>query len=224
MKNIIAVSVIIAVVFGVINLILIRKNNKDKQDEMLFNIVITNLDTAIQILETLDSDNANDSFSWAVATEQLSSFHNITRYINNKHLRKCYCGKLHSYILRIRNILDKVDDYKFFYGVRDYKNRSADNLLRESYINHTNISPNALGCITQFITLFHGARGDYMFNYGEINKILQPVYYGFKEDKEYTTEEIEKMTQPFKNIHRYIRERSIGVKELYQERQNNRDS
>ncbi len=218
MKNITAISVITALYFGIKNLSLIRKADGNKQDEMLFSIVTANIDSSIQILEKLDQDQANDAPSWAVATMQLSSFHNMTNEIQNHKLRKCYCAKLHSYMLRIKKILDKVDDYRFFYGLKDYTNKSPDELLRNSYPNHTNISPNALGCVAQFLTLFHGTNLDYMENIEETNRILQPVYYGFKGDSEYSVEEIEKMPQPFKNIFQYITEWSSGVQKLLDEK------
>jgi hypothetical protein len=134
---------------------------------MLFNIVLSNLDDAIHTLEKLEINNVNNSSSWAVAAGQLSAFHNIAICIKNKELKKCYCGKLHSYILRIANILEKVDDYKFFYGDKNYRNQSSDELLKKSYQNHTNISLNALGCVVQFMMLFHGTGGDYMFKDSE---------------------------------------------------------
>lgn len=106
--------------------------------------------------------------------EQLSAFHNIAIEINNNLLRRCYCEKLNSYMLRIRNILGRIDNYKFYYGVKHYKSQSAEILLRESSVNHVNFSLNALYCIMQFISLFHGARGDYMFNDDELSKVLRP--------------------------------------------------
>lgn len=217
MEKITALSVIIAVIYGAINVRLMRKDEQSKQDELLFNIATANLDDAIHTLEDLDNDNANDSFAWSVVAEQLSAFHNVAIEISSNLLRRCYCAKLNSYMLRIRNILGRIDDYKFYYGVRDYKSKSADILLRESSVNHKNISVNALYCIMQFISLFHGARGDYMFNEVELNKILRPVYYGLGSDHEYTADEISKMPRPFRVMHQYINEWRDGIQKIRSE-------
>ena len=211
MANITATSLLVVLFFGVKNLQLIRKGNKDREDAILFDIVSTNLDAAINVLENSDTGrlNLNVPYLWFVTAEQLSAYHNIAISIVHKPLRKCYCAKLHSYIMRISNILDKINDYRLFFGI--------DSLPHESYENHTNISVNALLCIEQFIKLFHGAKGDYMFNDDAINKILRPVYYGFTENVDYSDADIERMVDysdadiermvdPFKKIHRYIKE------------------
>jgi len=56
----------------------------------------------------------------------------------------------------------------------------------------------------QFVSLFYGARGDYMFNKIELEKILRPVYYGIGKDTDRTPEEIEHLPIKLKNIYRYI--------------------
>lgn len=212
-ENITLISVLVAIYFGVKNIELVRKTEESKQDEMLFNISIANLDIAIRTLESLNGKK-NDSATWAAVAEQLSAFHNIAIKIKNKNLQRCYCGKLHSYMLRINRILDNIDSYKFYYGVENYINMSPTELINESYPTHINISPNALGCLTQFLVLFHGAKGNYMSDDNEILLILQPIYYGFKTDRDYTSDEIERMQQPFKNIYLFINEWSSGIKKL----------
>lgn len=217
MEKITAISVIIAVIYGTINIRLMRKDEQSKQDELLFNIATANIDDAIHTLEDLEDDSANDSFAWSVVAEQLSAFHNVAIEINNHLLRRCYCAKLNSYMLRISNVLDRIDDYKFYYGVKHYKSQSTEVLLRDANINHTNISVNALYCIMQFISLFHGARGDYMFNEDELNKILRPVYYGLDSDHEYTADEISRMPRLFRIMHQYINEWRDGIQKIRSE-------
>lgn len=102
--------------------------------------------------------------------------------------------------------MDKIDDYRFYYGIKDYKNIKASDLIKESNLHHNNISTNALHCIMQFISLSYGARGNYMFNEIELEKILRPVYYGIGKDTDRTPEEIERLPLKFKNIYRYINE------------------
>jgi hypothetical protein len=214
MEKITGFSVVIAIILGIYNIIMLRNENKNKEDTLLFNIAIGNLNCAIKILESLPNDKANDSYTWYVTAEQLSAFHNIAIQINNFYLRQCYCAKLHSFILRIDNILDKIDDYRFYYGVKDYKNINASDLIKESNLHHNNISANALHCIMQFISLFYGSRGDYMFNEIELEKILRPVYYGIGKDTDRTPEEIERLPLKFKNIYRYINEWCEEIKNM----------
>ncbi|HFT6662088.1 TPA: hypothetical protein ACGRM6_001361 [Legionella pneumophila] len=205
-ENITAFSVVIAIILGSINLYLIRKSTKEKQDEILFNIASSNIHSAIESIENIDGHHKNKSLVWNTAAEQLSSFHNLSINIKNKTLRKCYIAKLESYITRLYETLEKIDNYLFFYGVKDYARKSTEQIQEEAFNNFSYISPNALGCIMQLLTLFNGAKVTYLENNKEINKILKPVYIGFTEDKEFTLEEINKMSNPFKNIHLYIHE------------------
>lgn len=214
------ISVLTALYLGILNLRLIRSNQRFSIDEIMFNTVTSNLNAAIEIIEKLKLDNKNDSVSWHVTAEQLSSFHNIAINIENNELRKCYCGKLHSFMLRIRNILNDVDDFRFYFGLQDYKNKNVEDLFLESYDNYSHISVNALSCIVQFLSLFHGAKGDYMYNKEELYKILRPVVYGFIEIREYSDEEINKMPTIFSDIHKYMKEWRIGVRKLRNNRQN----
>ena len=38
----------------------------------------------------------------------------------------------------------KIDDYRFYYGIKDYKNINASDLIKKSNLQHNNISANAL--------------------------------------------------------------------------------
>jgi hypothetical protein len=203
---------------------MLRNENKNKEDTLLFNIAIGNINCAIKNLESLPNDNANDSYTWSVTAEQLSAFHNIALQINNFYLRQCYCSKLHFFILRIDNFLDKIADYRFYYGVKNYQNLNASTLIQESNLHHNNISANTLHCIMQFISLFYGARGDYMFNKKELEKILRPVYYGIGKDTDRTPEEVERLPLKFKNMYRYINEWSEGIAALREKNNNDTKS
>lgn len=207
-ENIVPFSSLVAIIFGIINLYLLRITIHRKEDETLFNLSTKNLTDAIKILEA--ADPPNNAHSWNVAAEMLSSFHNIAIKLDNKELRRCYCAKLNSYVLRLANLLNKIDNYRFFYGV-PYNNIENSQIL---FSQRKYISTNALGCLIQFLTIIHGARGDYITNDKEINKLLHPVFYGFPVNfKEQSQEEIEKMPQPFNNIYRYMNEWSILAKE-----------
>lgn len=87
MEKITGFSVIIAIIFGIYNIVMLRSENNNKEDALLFNIADTNLDHTIKTLESLPDDNANDSYTWSVTAEQLSAFHNIAIQINNFYLR-----------------------------------------------------------------------------------------------------------------------------------------
>lgn len=213
-EKITAISVIAASFLGAINIWLLRKSENRRQDDILFNAVIYNLDNAIAKFLGIYKTFENNGYAWAVFSEQLSVFHNLGCLITDRNLRKCYCGKLHSYIFSIRSILSKINDYRFFYGILDYKDKSAQDLFAQSRIDHSNISPNTLGCLLQFIALFHGIRADYMSHDYELDKILQPVYPGFKDGKDNSEEQIDRMSQPFKNIYTYINEWSRETNSL----------
>jgi|GEM_PF-5347189 len=207
-------SVIIAIFFGLYNIVMLRKENNNKEDTLLFNLATDNISCAIKMLESLPSDNANDSYTWSVIAEQLSAFHNIAIQIDNFYLRQCYCAKLHSFILRINNILNKIDDYRFYYGVKNYNIMNAAELIAGANMHHNNISANALHCIMQFLSLFYGARGDYLYNENELNKLLRPVLYGIGKDTDRTPEEVEQLPIKFRNIYRYINEWREGIEKI----------
>ncbi len=216
-KEIITViSSVFALWFGVLNLWLLRRAEKYKQDETIFNTTTSNLGEAIRGIETVGDALQNDSFTWNVLAEQLSAFHNIAITIRDFRLRVCYCAKLFSFMLRIRNVLDKVDDYRFFYGVKNYKEKTPEMLLLEARRELSYISVNSLNCLVYFLTLFHGAKGNFMYDESEHDRILQPIYCGCKEDeKEPTLEQIQKMGSPFKNIFTYIHEWREGIQKLH---------
>lgn len=214
MEKITVISVIVAVIFGIYNLIALRKENRYKQDTLLFNIATKNINCAINSLESLSDENKNSANTWSVTAEQLSAFHNIAIQINDFYLQQCYCAKLHSFILRINNILAKVDDYRFYYGVKNYNKMSAPELVAEANTHHNNISANALHCIMQFISLFYGARGDCLYHKSELSKLLRPVVYGIGENADRTPEEVEKLPITFRNIYRYINEWREGIKKI----------
>lgn len=209
------ISVIVAVGFGVYNIITLRKENKYKQDTLLFNIATKNINCAIHSLESLSVENKNDTYTWSVTTEQLSAFHNIATQINSFYLRQCYCAKLHSFILRIDNILAKIDDYRFYYGVKNYEKMNPEELIAGANSHHNNISANALHCIMQFISLFYGARGDYMYNEKELDKVLRPIFYGIGENTDRTPEQVERLPIKFRNIYRYINEWREGIERIH---------
>jgi len=174
---------------------------KQKEDETLFSITTENLTKAIRVLDT--ANPPNNSHAWNVAAEMLSSFHNIAIKIKNKELRRCYCAKLSSYILQLANILNQIDNFRFFYGV-PHSNIENPQIL---FAQRRYISVNALGCLIQFLTVFHGARGDYITNDEEINRLLKPIFYGFPGNfHEPAQKEIQQMPQPFNNIYRYMHE------------------
>lgn len=219
MEKITGFSVVIAIIFGIYNIIMLRNENKNKEDTLLFNIAIGNLNCAIKAFESLPGDDANDSYTWHVTAEQLSAFHNIAIQINNYYLRQCYCAKLQSFILRIDKILDNINDYRFYYGVKNYNSMNTPELIAAANTHHNNISVNALHCIMQFISLFYGARGDYLYNENELNKVLRPVVYGIGENTDRTSAEVEQLPITFKNIYRYINEWQEGIQRIRKQNQ-----
>lgn len=207
-------SVVAAIIFGVYNIAMLRNANENTEDTLLFNTATKNIDCAIRTLESLPADQANDSYTWSVTAEQLSAFHNIAIQISNPYLRQCYCAKLHSFILRIDNILERIDDYRFYYGVNGYSKMKPTALIEIANSNHNNISANVLHCIMQFISLFIGARGDYMYNEKKLDKILRPIYCGIGKDTDRTPQEIEHLPNKFKYMYRYINEWREGITKL----------
>jgi hypothetical protein len=209
-SNITAISTIVAIISGVVGIYLGCKNSNEialteanRQDEQLFIIATNAIDEAIAIVE--NSSTPNDSSAWAVMAEQLSSFHNIAIDMSSSSLRRCYVGKLRSYMLRIKNIICQVDDFKFYFGVAAYKDKAIEALFAESYFTHINISPNVLGCLLQFLELFRETqRLDFIFHKTEIDKILTPVLLGFRGDQEYSKETISRLPEKFQYVHQYM--------------------
>ncbi len=194
---------IFGILFGLINLWLIKKSSQDNKEERLFNVATKNLEGALSIIENLEPSGRNDRFTWSVATAQLSAFHNLAIQITDKSLRQAYCAKLHEYILRIANQVTNVSNFLFYYGIRNFEGRAPDDIRRESLDNFTNISVNDLNCLLQFIFIFDGVRSDYMTNDNELNRILRPIVCGFWPDEEIPNEE------QAQRIH------NLGVRNIY---------
>ncbi len=204
---------IFGILFGLVNLWLIKRSSQDNKEERLFNIATKNLEGAISLIENLNLNNKNDRFTWSVTAAQLSAFHNLAIQITDKSLRQAYCAKLHEYSMRIANQVTSINNFLFYYGIHNFEASTPDDIRRESLDNFTNISVNDLNCLLQFIFIFDGAKGDYMTNDSELSKILRPIVCGFWPDEEMPNEEqVQRICNSgIRNVYLYMHDLSRSI-------------
>lgn len=158
---ILTLSVILTLIFSLINLFIMRRDQREKDDEIVLRQIIDNLDNAILTWDSLFDQKKSDYHLWQYLADSLSSFHNMAKLIKNENLLRCYITKIIFYQFRIKSILKTVDSPLFFYGVADFDEKKAEEVLEQSFSRRSYASLESMSCLYQYLYLGAETNGNY---------------------------------------------------------------
>lgn len=129
-----------------------HKDNKIKASQFFLQEIQDMHKEAYKLIDETD----NNCIKWHHAIELLIMAEKLSLYITGKEAKTVYVTTVMSTGFRLIEIIDKIADYRFFYGIKNFKDRVASELFLESSPQFTDgpkvrIAPENLICLCSFI-------------------------------------------------------------------------
>lgn len=97
----------------------------------------------------------NNNVKWHQAAALLQNADDIKNQLTEQPHKNIYCLDYINTGYALIDIIKRIDDFRFFYGLPNYKGRTSEELYQESMSqdmkNISRISPDSLACLYRFI-------------------------------------------------------------------------
>ncbi len=149
----------------------------------------------------------NNNVRWHQVMDALSAADSVRFKITDKSHRSIYMREFINTGNNVLYCLDKVDDYRFFYGCSDYKEKTPETLYNECAVKSDKyIEPEELKKISAFVSKANKMAVDIKNNNPSASEIFQRNYFK-KSIKSGTSEDVERpgVKRPYqRTIEAYI--------------------
>ena len=130
-----AIGVVIAAILGIFTLLGLgitwRKNSLDKRyTHSLF--YLEQIKSYSSNVTSILSEENQDNVKWHQAIDFLKSVDDLKGTLTEKPHQQIYLTEYSNTAYTLCNIIKKIDDFRFFYGIPDYKNKESERLYQES--------------------------------------------------------------------------------------------
>lgn len=139
---------------------------------------------AVDILEKA----GNTNIKWHQAIDLLKNSDTLKKQLTELPHKNIYVLDYINAGYRLINLIIKIDDSKFFYGVEDYANLDSKQLqqkIRTQGLGCYRISPDSLLWLCNFITKATKARHAYQEKHEALEKIFDEAYFQKNVDERY---------------------------------------
>jgi hypothetical protein len=187
-----AIGTVIAGILGILTLLGLyitwRKNHldneykkaDDKYKHSLFYLeqIKSNLSTAVSILSSAGCDN----IKWHQAINCIKTADDLKSNLTEKPHQHIFLTEYFNTSYYVFNVIKNIDDFRFFYGVSDYKTKDSATLYEESTsikLDNTcsRISPNILMLLCIFMDKSDKAQWDISKNGASWEKVFNSSYF-----------------------------------------------
>lgn len=170
----------IALVGLVVTWFKISRDNKHQRSLFYLDQMKSYFANAVSLL----SECKNNNVKWHQAIESLKITDELKRYLTDESHKHIYVIEYMNTAFSIVDVINNIHDFKFYYGLQEYKNKSSTELFAEANPlslekNHFRIAPDALLALSVFIDKANRAFHDLSKNTNK-NEIFASNY--FKEN------------------------------------------
>jgi hypothetical protein len=180
-----------------------------KRSEFYLNQIKTYLANAVDLLQ----NGGNNNVQWHQATQLLKNVEHISKQLTELTHKHIYFTDYIDASYRIADILWKISDFKFYYGISDFEGKDSGSLYRESMPKtldkpHYRIAPESLRYLCRVIDKATKASFDLNENRSDWKVCFDSKYF----QKEITGDTIKPnelspllhMSKPIKTIFNYL--------------------
>ena len=130
---------------------------------------------ALQLLMQAENNNVK----WHQAAILLQNADNIKGQLTEQPRKNIYCLDYINTAYTLIDIINKIDDFRFFYGLSNYKDKKTEELYKESTTmdNILRISPDSLACLFRFIDKANKSHCDININKTSFEKIFDQEFF-----------------------------------------------
>ncbi len=147
-----AIAAIIAA-FALVTTLGLFFHDKKKQRSLFY---LNQIKAYFNQATSLFSANDNSNVNWHQAIEILKMADELVNQLKDKSHQSICVMDIMNTGFQIINVVKDIDDFRFFYGVSDYKTKDSASLFQQANPQHfetptLRIAPTALSCLCAFI-------------------------------------------------------------------------
>ncbi|HBD7142405.1 TPA: hypothetical protein KKW64_001256 [Legionella pneumophila] len=154
------------------------RGKRDQRSLFYLNKIESYYSEVTTLLNAKDNNNIN----WHQAIESLKMAESLVDLLKEQPHQNICVMNVMSTGFRIINIIKDIDDFRFFYGLPDYKNTDSASLYQQSNPQsletpHLRIDPTALHCLCAFIDKVNRIFNDSNFKNTPYHQIFNSNYF-----------------------------------------------